>query len=208
MPAAGPAFRLCAVTRPDVDWPRTEGDLVLVLPTPTLLDAAVAWRERPETLRWFLSTDFDPDRFRRSWLASIDDPDDHAAVALLRGEPVGTVGMDVLDAPAQTHLEPSPGAGRLGRIGYVVAPDHYGRGIGTAMVRAMLRLGFEELGLHRIVAECFAPNTGSWRVMEKAGMRRESATRADTYHAEFGWIDSYGYAMLAEEWPTGAATVS
>ncbi len=41
------------------------------------------------------------------------------------------------------------------------------------MVRAMLEIAFDDVGLHRVTGSCVADNTGSWRVMEKAGMRRE-----------------------------------
>ena len=41
-------------------------------------------------------------------------------------------------------------------------------------MRALLRLGFGDLGLHRVAARCDARNTASARVMERVGMRREA----------------------------------
>ncbi|MGI6201046.1 MAG: GNAT family N-acetyltransferase [Christensenellales bacterium] len=58
-------------------------------------------------------------------------------------------------------------------LGWLVQRSLWGRGYATEMGRAMLRLGFEALGLPRIVACCDADNVASWRVMEKLGMRRE-----------------------------------
>lgn len=58
-------------------------------------------------------------------------------------------------------------------LGWLVAREHWGRSYATEMGRAMLRLGFEGLGMSRIIACCDAQNTASWRVMEKLGMRRE-----------------------------------
>ena len=55
------------------------------------------------------------------------------------------------------------------------------------------------MGVHRVEAGCFAENTGSWKVMEKVGMRRESHTVRDCLHRDGQWHDGYGYAMLAEE---------
>lgn len=52
-----------------------------------------------------------------------------------------------------------------------------------------------------MTAGCFADNTASWRVMDKAGMRREQHGVKDSWHAELGWVDGYTYAMLREEWP-------
>jgi RimJ/RimL family protein N-acetyltransferase len=87
-----------------------------------------------------------------------------------------------------------------GLLGYLVDPAYAGRGIGTAVAGAMLDAAFGELGLRRVTAGCFADNVGSWKVMEKLGMRREQHGRADSWHAELGWVDGYTYGILAEEW--------
>jgi RimJ/RimL family protein N-acetyltransferase len=65
--------------------------------------------------------------------------------------------------------------------------------------RLLLRLGFEDLGLHRIAARCDARNTASARVMERAGLRRE----AHLVQSEFvkgEWTDELIYAILRSEW--------
>lgn len=86
-----------------------------------------------------------------------------------------------------------------GEIGYALRRDCWGQGYATETARALLRFGFEELGLHRISAECHPDNTGSWRVMEKAGMRREGLLRQNcTIRGE--WTDTLVYAMVADEW--------
>ncbi|WP_394613933.1 GNAT family N-acetyltransferase [Lentzea sp. JNUCC 0626] len=104
------------------------------------------------------------------------------------------------------RLDKSLGMGQLdaeGEVGYVFNPDFGGRGYANEATRAMLKIGFEGLGLHRIVAECDARNEASWRLMERLGMRREALLR----HAEFfkgEWADSLVYAMLAEEYRINA----
>jgi [ribosomal protein S5]-alanine N-acetyltransferase len=52
------------------------------------------------------------------------------------------------------------------------APVHWGKGLATELVRALLRYGFEELGMERIDGSADAPNIASLRVMERAGMRQ------------------------------------
>src|SRR5439155_6832123 len=52
-------------------------------------------------------------------------------------------------------------ASRQGEIGWSIHPDAQARGYATEAAREMLRLGFEELGLHRIVAECDPRNEAS-----------------------------------------------
>jgi RimJ/RimL family protein N-acetyltransferase len=36
--------------------------------------------------------------------------------------------------------------------------------------------------------------------MERVGMRREAHNVKDSLHRTYGWIDGYGYALLAQEW--------
>jgi len=62
-------------------------------------------------------------------------------------------------------------------VGWIVHKDHWGKGYGTEMGLALLKLGFEENNLHRIIARCDIENIGSVRIMEKIGMRREGVFR-------------------------------
>jgi RimJ/RimL family protein N-acetyltransferase len=88
---------------------------------------------------------------------------------------------------------------RQGEIGWSIHPDVQGRGLATEGAREMLRLGFEELDLHRIVAECDPRNTASIRVMERLGMRRE-AHFIENEFLKGEWIGSIIFAILASEW--------
>src|SRR3712207_3871409 len=63
----------------------------------------------------------------------------------------------------------------------------------------MLDLGFRELGLHRIWADCDPANTASWRVLEKNGLRREGHLRENA-SIKGQWVDSLIYAVLSGEW--------
>jgi RimJ/RimL family protein N-acetyltransferase len=85
-----------------------------------------------------------------------------------------------------------------GDIGYVLRRDLWGQGYVTEAARGMVGFGFKELRLHRIWATCDTRNVGSYRVMEKLGMRREAHHRQDVWlHGE--WRDSYLYAILESE---------
>jgi RimJ/RimL family protein N-acetyltransferase len=88
---------------------------------------------------------------------------------------------------------------RQGEIGWVFHPDHRGRGFATEAGEVMLRLGFEGLGLHRIVARCDARNVASARVMVRLGMRREAHLIENEY-VKGEWTDEMVYAILAPEW--------
>ncbi len=84
-------------------------------------------------------------------------------------------------------------------IGYELNPGYWGRGYATEAATAIVRFGFESLDLHRIWAECVADNTGSSRVLEKLGMRREAHFREHQYYRG-RWWDTLIYAVLAHEW--------
>jgi RimJ/RimL family protein N-acetyltransferase len=84
-------------------------------------------------------------------------------------------------------------------IGYVFAREFWGRGYGTEAVGALIRFGFEQLGLHRIVSTCRPENVASSRVMEKNGMRREGYLREERWQ-KGQWRDSLLYAILEGEW--------
>jgi RimJ/RimL family protein N-acetyltransferase len=92
---------------------------------------------------------------------------------------------------------------RQGEIGFVMHPAHHGRGYATEASRVMLRLGFEEFGLHRVVGRCDARNAASARVMERLGMRREAHFRENEF-VKGEWCDELVYAMLAAEWRRSA----
>jgi RimJ/RimL family protein N-acetyltransferase len=88
---------------------------------------------------------------------------------------------------------------RQGEIGYVIHPEHAGNGYATEAAELMLRLGFDQLGLHRIVGSMDRRNTASARVLEHVGMRREACLVGNQL-VKGEWTDEVIYAMLADEW--------
>lgn len=90
-------------------------------------------------------------------------------------------------------------ADRTAEIGYVFHPASHGRGYAREAAREMLRVGFEDLRMHRMIARCDARNTASWRLMDKLGMRRE-AHFVENEFFKGEWSDELVYAMLDREW--------
>ncbi len=62
-------------------------------------------------------------------------------------------------------------------LGYWIGKDYWGQGYCTEAARAVVRYGFEQLGLNRIHAHHLASNPASGRVMAKVGMVREGLLR-------------------------------
>lgn len=90
-------------------------------------------------------------------------------------------------------------AQRQGEISYVVHPRVWGLGVGTAIGRSLLSVGFESLGLHRIYATCDPRNIASARVLGKLGMVYEGRHRHTAWIRD-GWRDSDMFSLLEEEW--------
>ena len=89
--------------------------------------------------------------------------------------------------------------GKQAEIGWLLANHYQGMGIATEAAGAVISLGFDVLGLHRIYARTGKTNTKSWCLMERLGMRQEAHFRKS--HAVKGnWDDEFIYAILAEEW--------
>jgi len=86
-----------------------------------------------------------------------------------------------------------------GEVGWCIHPDAQGRGLATESAQALLRLGFEDKGLHRIEAGCDPRNLASVRVMERLGMRRE-AHLIETRFVKGEWVSDLVHAILAAEW--------
>ncbi|GAA0473093.1 GNAT family protein [Streptomyces stramineus] len=93
---------------------------------------------------------------------------------------------------------------RQGELGCVFHPSYQGKGFATEAAFAVLRLGFDALGLHRVIGRCHADNTASTGLLERLGMRRE-ARFLGTEFFKGAWRDDLVYAMLQQEWRASAA---
>jgi len=111
-------------------------------------------------------------------------------VAVLR-ETGEVVGDTALFYASEAH--------RTGEVGFVLKPEFQGRGLATEMATEMLRVGFEDADFHRIIGRCDARNDGSWKVMERLGMRREAHLISNEW-VKGEWCDELDYALLGDEW--------
>jgi len=100
------------------------------------------------------------------------------------------------------HFRPSEGSSPdEAELGYRLRKSAWGKGYGTEGSRALIRKGFTESGVQRVVASTMAVNIASRRVMEKAGL-----TLVRTFHqswpdlidgAEQGDVE---YALHKADW--------
>jgi ribosomal-protein-alanine N-acetyltransferase len=102
---------------------------------------------------------------------------------------VGTCGMEANHQREHSRAE----------LGYVLAREHWGRGLIPEAVRCMIRFCFGRMDLNRVEARCIAENTASARVMEKVGMTWEGTLREREY-IKGAYRDMKLYSILRREY--------
>ncbi len=106
-------------------------------------------------------------------------------------------GSDELVGEAILHVRSA--RSRQGEIGWGLSSSRTGHGLATEIGRAMLRYGFDVLGLHRVFAQCRVENLASRRIMAKLQMRREGVLRQNVL-ARGEWWSSAQSSIQSTEW--------
>ncbi len=184
-------------TLDQVAWPRRTERLLIRPAVPEDHAATFGFRSDVSVGHWVGSWTDDPQLHR--WIFTDTDRLARTLVYETGGRVVGDLMLAVRDAWTQLEVR-DRGEGVEAEIGWSQDPAVGGRGLATEAVRELLAVCFDDLGLRRVTAACFAGNESSWRLMERVGMRRETSGRRDALHRSGEWLDSYGYALLAEEW--------
>jgi [ribosomal protein S5]-alanine N-acetyltransferase len=126
----------------------------------------------------------------REWLARISSPEnpEQSWAIEAEGRIIGASGLRL------DNGQPTASFGII--IGDKSAWD---KGYGRAVVREVLRRGFEEFDLHRIYLTVFARNHRASRCYEKCGFHREGLERQARLKRD-KWEDIIRMAILREEW--------
>ncbi|MGQ9917100.1 MAG: GNAT family N-acetyltransferase [Bryobacteraceae bacterium] len=109
----------------------------------------------------------------------------HVRVA---GKLAGLAGLHDIDA-----------ANGTAQIGDWLAAKHEGRGWMTAAGRALIGMGFRDLGLERIEIRCAAGNVRSQAIPKRLGFTFEGTLRS-AQRRPGGRVDMRVYGLLREEW--------
>jgi RimJ/RimL family protein N-acetyltransferase len=110
---------------------------------------------------------------------------------VLEGAVIGTVNLDI----DRAH--------DIAMLGFAIGRAHWGKGIGSEAVRAVIAWGFEAPDLAKIWATTDARNARSQRLLERLGMQLEGRLRSHE-RARDGRTDKLCYGLLRTEW-AGAA---
>ena len=77
--------------------------------------------------------------------------------------------------------------------------DYWHKGIGSAVVREILKRAFTELGIHRVEAVIHADNVASIHCFARAGFHLDGTLR-DAKYRNGKYIDLLLYSLLDSEW--------
>ncbi len=178
--------------------------LVLRRLTPDDLDAVEALDADPAVMRYINGGRPTPrdelrDEYLPAWLAYYDRGDRYgfwAAIEKPGGRFLGWF-----------HLRPGPGdPDDEPELGYRLRADAWGRGYASEGSRALVHTAFVDLGARRVYAMTMAVNVGSWRVMEKAGLRFVRAFhQAWPDRIEGEELGDVEYAITREQWEADRA---
>ena len=162
----------------DLNPPQTRDTARLHLRRPRVDDAATifaTYATDPEVTRYLVwrphksvaETQTHVTRCAADWAAKRE----YVYAITVRGEtdaPVGAIAVR--------------GGGHTVSFGFVVARQHWGRGIATEALGDLLTWSLAQRGIWRASAFCDVDNLASARVMEKAGMTLEGINRRAVVH--------------------------
>jgi RimJ/RimL family protein N-acetyltransferase len=177
-------------------YPLRTARLILRPYSPDDLDDLFALQSRPDVTRFLLFEPRDREQVRlaleqKTRQSVLEDEGARLTLAVVLPESGRVIGEVMLEWLSRQH--------RQGEIGFVFHPDYQGKGLAREAAEVMLRLGFADLGLHRIIGRLDARNLASARLLERLGMRREAHfVHNEIFKGE--WGDELVYALLDHEW--------
>jgi putative acetyltransferase len=113
----------------------------------------------------------------------------HRLVAVVDGRVVGNITL---------HQNQNPRRGDVAYFGMAVHDDFAGRGVGSALMAAMIQLADGWLGIRRIELEVWTDNAAAIHLYEKFGFVIEGTARQHSRRAG-ALVDAYHMARLAAE---------
>ncbi len=175
---------------PPLETPR------LMLRRLTMRDAQdiFAYSRDPEVARHVLwsahRTIFDTRAYLRFILRQYRErePSSYGIVLKATGRVIGTIGFMSYSQENSTV-----------EVGYSLARSAWNQGYMTEALRAVLRLSFEDMRIHRVEAQHEVDNPASGAVMRKCGMLHEGTLRGRIYN-KGRFSDVELYAMLRSDW--------
>lgn len=175
--------------------PLTTPRLVLRLFAPTDAEALFAYQSLPSVAKYLYRPPHTRERSEqvaaeRAAQGAWENDGDKLALAIRRHDDptlLGEVSVTLAAANA-----------RQAEIGWTLDPRHEGHGYATEAASALAAFAFDTLGAHRLFARLDTENTGSVRVCERLGMRREAHLVENDLDGD-RWGSEFVYAALLRD---------
>lgn len=121
-----------------------------------------------------------------NWIARNLEPSNNIILAIeVNGKAIGSIAILPKDDISRLTAE----------IGYWIGEEHWGKGIATEAVTAIVDYAFENTDLVRIFGIVFHPNKASAAVLENAGFRFEGTQRSAIFKNK-EILDALVYAVV------------
>jgi ribosomal-protein-alanine N-acetyltransferase len=105
-------------------------------------------------------------------------------------KPIGTLG----------YYNWKPTASYQAEMGYDLAKEHWGKGIMTEAMMAVIDFGFREMELNRIEVFIMPRNKRSIRIIKNLGFKKEGVLRQRYYDELGNFTDDVLFSMLRSDW--------
>jgi len=130
---------------------------------------------------------------REAWRKRLAEPveGDYVVVACVDGEVVGNAGLNHFKAPRRAHAM---------HIGMAVRTEYQGRGVGTALMQALVDLADNWLNVFRLELTVFVDNKRAIALYRKFGFEMEGTHKAYALRAG-KYVDAYAMARLRPKSP-------
>jgi ribosomal-protein-alanine N-acetyltransferase len=170
--------------------------LQLIRPDPERVDEYVLLLNNQRVSRWLARPPFpyrrsDAQAFLQAAPARFRE-ESGLGLSILHAESdrlIGGVGLNNIDW-THAHAE----------VGYWLGEPYWGQGYATEALRALLRVGFDALALHRVQAFVFVGNHRSDRVLRKLGFRLEGTVHHGLWRGD-RWRNERSFALTADRLP-------
>lgn len=134
------------------------------------------------------------DEFRKHLIDIYRDRRGFRWIITLKGEgrPIGTLGF----------YKWVPSAGYQAEMGYDLEKEHWGQGIMTEAMEAVIDFGFEKMELNRIEVYIMPRNKRSIRMIKNVGFTKEGLLRERYFDEHGNFADDMLFSMLRSDWET------
>ena len=113
-------------------------------------------------------------------------------IITLKGDdrPIGTLG----------YYKWAPSAAYQAEMGYDLAKEHWGGGIMTEAMNAVMDFGFRKMKLNRIEVYIMPRNKRSIKMIKRLGFKREGLLRQRYFDEHGNFADDILFSMLRSDW--------